>query len=212
MNAYFRRNDMGLRRLFTKVIWNVETLLKIKVFFWLVINKVILIWNNMRKRSWQGDNIRPLIWHMKNQSTTFFWDAHLSVTFRGCWHNAWHCVSLTNPNVRSFFSLNFLLKGKDLSATIVFWEIWREKNNWIFNNLVRASDQTSMLALLFFLLAQSTFRQSQKHGDANYMQMQMTGTLDSQSEETRGRGDDYDTDDMWPMPFQTSDFCLSGWL
>ena len=42
--------DRGLQCPFVKVIWNVKTPLKIKVFLWLIINKAILTWDNLRKK------------------------------------------------------------------------------------------------------------------------------------------------------------------
>ena len=56
-NIYFRLNDGGLRCLFVKIIWDIKALLKVKAFIWLIINDVIVTWDNLKKKDWQGPDI-----------------------------------------------------------------------------------------------------------------------------------------------------------
>jgi len=41
-NAYYRINERGLRCPFPKVIWKIKAPLKVKAFFWPVVNRAIL--------------------------------------------------------------------------------------------------------------------------------------------------------------------------
>ena len=65
-SAYFRLNDDGLRCPFAKVIWDVKTPLKIKVFLWLVIKCAILTWDNLIKKDWQGPGCAPYVSNEKS--------------------------------------------------------------------------------------------------------------------------------------------------
>ena len=55
--AYFSLYDGGLRCPYTKIIWRINVPIKIRAFLWLVINKAILIWENLMKKSWLGPSI-----------------------------------------------------------------------------------------------------------------------------------------------------------
>ena len=48
-SAYCRLNDSGLWCPFAKVIWSIRVPLIGRVFFWLVLNNAILIWDNLKK-------------------------------------------------------------------------------------------------------------------------------------------------------------------
>ena len=56
-NAYLRLNYGSLRWPFAKVIWKIKIPLKVRSFLWLIINRTLVTWDNLMKRSWQEPNI-----------------------------------------------------------------------------------------------------------------------------------------------------------
>ena len=48
-SVYYMLNDDGLWCLFAKVIWSIRAPFKVRAFLWLVINDVILTWDNLKK-------------------------------------------------------------------------------------------------------------------------------------------------------------------
>ena len=51
-NAYTSLNDGGLRCPMSSAIWKTGAPLKIGAFLWLVVNKTVLTWDNLRRRNW----------------------------------------------------------------------------------------------------------------------------------------------------------------
>jgi len=102
----------------------------------------------------------------------------------------------------------------DLSATTIFWGIWRERNNRIFNNSTRSSDQTFHACFTFISywlnLLSDTSRELARQTGQIMEQMHTCQGSDSQSEETKDRKDDSDTYDIWSTTLQTPDFWHSG--
>jgi len=56
-NAYIKLNDGGIHCPFATAVWKVNTPLKIKGFLWLVVNRAILTWDNLKKKGWQGPSV-----------------------------------------------------------------------------------------------------------------------------------------------------------
>ena len=59
-STYLTINDAGLRCPYAKVLWNIKASLKIRAFLWLIINKEILTWDNLRREKRARTNINPL--------------------------------------------------------------------------------------------------------------------------------------------------------
>ena len=154
---------------------SLAALLKIRTFLWLVIDRVILTWDNLRKRNCQGPSFYSLCMQKKNLSTTYSWSALLPVRFGACWHDIWICVSLASHSRLIFIGLrgenSALIKTKRLFEIYLRHRFFRDLGVGIKIYLTIWSDhpiRLSIHAFLLFLTIWSTCREIQGDADEDY--------------------------------------------
>jgi len=158
---------------YAKVIWNIKVSPKIKAFIWKVINRTLLTWDSLIKRSWQG--LTSVLVCMDGEFINhMFLRCLFTLNVR---EKLAQCLKMhipQLPQLRNFFGHLGDIPFKkneiviwNLAATTIFLEIWRERNNRIFNESAISSNQTFHVYLSFISfwlnLLSRTYRDVMRH-------------------------------------------------
>jgi hypothetical protein len=115
-------------------IWKGDCPLKLKLFFWLLIENKLLVWENLQIRGWEGPN-RCILCKQYNDSINHIF---LQCNFiRSVWHHISLALNLatpwTGPNVPLCFR-NWLGANKNHSLLPVHlcWHVWNARNTTLF--------------------------------------------------------------------------------
>lgn len=135
--------DGGVRVKCSVRQWKIKSSLKVKIFVWLVLNKMVLTFFDLLKRGWHGDEICVLC--MDEKETV----DHL---FSGCAYTTTLLKDLlpnkllfnNRPHMTEIWRTSCAKKGaqgdKELMITAAtWWVLWLERNKRIFQDtMVRA--------------------------------------------------------------------------
>ena len=130
-NAYFRPNFGGLRCRVALVIWKVKAPLKIRAFLWVVINKLILTWDNLMKRNWQGPWFCVMCVAKEETVDHLFlrcpFTVHIWRQFGASSQDEHHAITINvNLHWTTWRYTSIYKRGRvlgDLSAAAIFWGI-----------------------------------------------------------------------------------------
>jgi len=128
-------------------LWKHLGWMKIKLFLWLVLQRKILTWDNIRRRGFLGPSRCQLceaqeetIEHLLNNYpfTSRLWDS-FAVIFQQSDRDM-GCLFNTLTKWRKNFSNNqFHGSAWVLTPSFIIWNVWKERNNRIFNNVKNSS-------------------------------------------------------------------------
>jgi len=119
--------------------------MKIKLFIWLVHQRKILTWDNLLKKVFAGPSKfylcgsqEEMMDHLLNlcpfTSTMWEWVASIFT------HTDSDRLSISNAlkNWRKKFSRSEIInKSWNLVRGFFIWDVWKERNSWIFKNKAR---------------------------------------------------------------------------
>jgi len=160
---------------------------------------------------------------MRNISIIVSFVSFIASKFEGSWCNSWICIFNNSPKLWSFLGPlgdTFLLTNgigcyEIYRLRLPLGGIWWKHNNKIFIGSARSAVQTfyvcSTIMSYFFYLLSARAREMVRW---TLDQLSTWEVSDSLLEGTLGRGEDIDSDNIWPSIYQDLDFCFSGvtWL
>jgi hypothetical protein len=121
---------------FKKYIWKIKVPLKIRIFMWFLLKRVILTKDNLKKRNWQGCSKCCFCDQDETIQHLFFTCPFTKIL--------WRIVHMTfnippPANVSNLFGnwLNGVTKKNKghirVGVCALLWAIWNVRNNFIFN-------------------------------------------------------------------------------
>ena len=153
------------------------------------------------KRSWQGPSLSVLCAAEEETINILFLPCLITVCISLDQLAQYFILNLlqlppTANLLWSFWRYNSINKRDrvlwDLSAAATFWEIWRECNNKLFNDLVRSPDKLFISALASEFTGAITFQVQQGSRRLGTCTRRWWGGL---LVDTQGKGEDADSDD-----------------
>eukprot|EP00253_Pinus_taeda_P034910 PITA_34910 len=130
-----------------KDLWKRQGWIKIKLFMWLVQNRKILTWDNIRKRGVLGPSRCQLceaqeetMEHLLNNciSTSRLWDSFATI-FQQTDRDKGSIINTLNKWRRNFSDYEVLGSAWAITPGFIIWNVWKERKNRIFKNERRPS-------------------------------------------------------------------------
>ena len=116
--------------------------MKIKIFMWLVLQKKILTWDNIKKRVILGPSICQLykaqeetMEHILNSCTytTWLWDS-FTIFFQQTDRDRGSIINTLNKWRRNFTENESLNLAWVFMPSFIIWNVWKERNKRIFKD------------------------------------------------------------------------------
>jgi hypothetical protein len=139
-------NDSGIRCAFTRIIWKAKIPEKVKIFIWLVTKNRILTIENLKKRGWVGRDSCSLC--NEAEETNF----HILITCpftQSLWQKILSKLNISEPPTsvedswlgwrEKIFPIRNRV-GTDICVGALWWCIWKERNQRIFQSLSKCPD------------------------------------------------------------------------
>lgn len=121
-------------RWFTK-FWSPLLPIKITIFFWLVWKNKNLTWENLQVQNWSGPGFCVLCGNDAENNTHLFGTCSAVATL---WQQLEHNIGSVGPYIRDIKPWltwwSNQSSARRLIPAIFIWEIWKWRNNIIFNN------------------------------------------------------------------------------
>ena len=178
-----------------KRLWKWECPLKIKTFWWLVLNRAILTWDNLKKRGYIGPGICVLCWtHDESIDHLFIFCEFTKLIWSMLGpeldlRHVWGHLDLHS----SFEQWVFKHSLNPIISIIVYWALWRHRNSIIFeDSKPSASEIFRWIVHLFSLypIQQAKHKKVRDHAPTLLSRHIAVGTFDgaAQGELSGGGG------------------------
>lgn len=123
-------------------LWKHQGWMKIKLFMWLVLQKKVLSWDNIRKRVILGPSICQLckaqeetMEHIPNNCiySSWLWDS-FAIIFQNTNRDKENIINTLNNWSRNFSDNEFLSLAWALTPSFIIWNVWKGRNKRIFKD------------------------------------------------------------------------------